>query len=145
MKKCPKLWEYSYLIDAIRRNMSDGKKIDAAVDQAVQHCIEQGILTDILAKNRTEVTNMILEEYDAEFHIQCEKELSREEGRSKNLIALVTRKLARGKSPSEIADDLEEDLSVIQMICEAARDFAPGYDCDQIYQKLVDLRAAIAK
>ncbi len=38
-------------------------------------------MADILLKNRAEVTDRILEEYDEELHIQNEKRLSREEGR----------------------------------------------------------------
>ena len=83
---------------------------------------------------------MILEEYDEEFHIECEKELSRAEGRDKTLITLVVRKLIKGKTPEEIAEDLEEELPVIRPIYEAAFRCAPKYDCNQIYQKLTELR-----
>lgn len=87
---------------------------------------------------------MILEEYDEEFHIKCEKELSRAEGcaegRDKTLITLVVRKLIKGKTPEEIAEDLEEEPPVIRQIYEAALCCAPKYDCNQIYQKLTELR-----
>ena len=59
-----------------------------------------------------------------------------ERGKWMKTISLVCRKLARGKSPEEIAEDLEEEVSVIAPICEAAGSFAPGYDAEKIYEKL---------
>ena len=38
--------------------------LEDAVDQAIDTCIEQGILTDILSKSKIEVRNMLLTEYD---------------------------------------------------------------------------------
>ena len=58
-------------------------------------------------------------------------------GQKKNLISLVCKKLAKGKAPEEIADALEEDLATIETICSIANNFAPEYDCEKIYQQLV--------
>jgi len=35
-----------------------------------------------------------------------------------------------------IADELEEDISVIEPICKTAESFAPDYDPDKIYEAL---------
>lgn len=84
---------------------------------------------------------MILREYDEQWHIDNEKKWSREEGIEigsyKRLIQQVCKKLLRGKSPEEIADNLEEDFSLIQTICSIAGQCAPDYDCDWIYNQLV--------
>ena len=80
MAECRKLYEYAFLIEAIRRSLSKGLTLEAAVNQAVDECILDGILEDFLTKHRAEVRRMILEEYDAELHISCEKKLSFEEG-----------------------------------------------------------------
>ena len=52
-------------------------------------------------------------EYDAEKHIRQEKEESRDEGfqegRESLLIQLTKRRLKKGKSVSEIAEDLEQE------------------------------------
>ena len=50
MEKCRKLYEYSYLVAEIRKNQEKGLTIHAAIDEAVQTCIEQGILADFFAK-----------------------------------------------------------------------------------------------
>ncbi len=59
-----------------------------------------------------------------------------EEGMERYLIKQVCRKLLLGKPVSQIASDLDEDLSHIQRICAAAEGFAPDYDVQQIYEKL---------
>ena len=82
MKNCRKLYEYSYLVAEIRKNLDRGVRLDAAVDQAVEACIRQGILEDFLRKHRAEVNEVILEEYDQELHIKSEKELSYLEGKA---------------------------------------------------------------
>ena len=50
------------------------------VDEVVGKCIEQDILADFLKKQRGEVKDVILTEYNAERHIRNEKKLSYEEG-----------------------------------------------------------------
>ena len=57
----------------------ESARIDA-VDRAVKECIGKGILADILRAHRAEVTEMLLQEYDEEFHISCEKKISFEDG-----------------------------------------------------------------
>ena len=86
MSQCLKLHEYAYLIDQIRKQLAKGKQLKAAVDCAVHHCIEHGILADFLRKHRAEVTNVILTEYDQERHIKNEKHNSYMEGRKEGVI-----------------------------------------------------------
>ena len=63
-------------------------------------------------------------------------EIGEARGEKMKLISQVCKKLDRGTSPEVIAEALEEDLDVIERICEAAKEFAPEYDCDKIYLKL---------
>ncbi len=90
------------------------------MDAAVEHCIANGILEKLLMEHRAEVYEMVLFEYDEEAHIASEKEISREEGLAQGgflaMISLTKKKLQRGKSLSEIAQDLEEDESALEPI-----------------------------
>ena len=43
---------------------------------ALKECIGKKILADVLEAHRAEVTDMLLKEYDEEFHISCEKKIS---------------------------------------------------------------------
>ncbi len=80
MARCRLLGEYAWLVNRIRKYCTGGLTLEAAVEKAVDDGIGEGILADILTKHRAEVTEMILEEYDEEFHIRCEKKLSYSEG-----------------------------------------------------------------
>ena len=80
MKKCPLLYEYSCFVAEVRERLDGEKTLLEAIDGAVEECIRVGILADILRAHRSEVTDMLLKEYDAEFHISCEKKISYEEG-----------------------------------------------------------------
>ena len=48
----------------------------------------------------------------------------------------MCKKLVKNKSIEEIADDLEEDVSTIEKICNVASKFAPEYDVDSIMEVL---------
>ncbi len=67
MNKCNKLYEYSYLIDQVKKNIQKGYDRDEAVDLAVTDCIKCGILAEFLAENRSEVSEMLLTECDMKF------------------------------------------------------------------------------
>ena len=53
------------------------------------------------------------------------------------LISQVVRKLRKGKSVEQIADELEEDTVMIAPICKAAEEFAPEYDEEKVFRKLI--------
>ncbi|MCM1386155.1 MAG: hypothetical protein NC231_02410 [Bacillus sp. (in: Bacteria)] len=59
-----------------------------------------------------------------------------ERGSNMKLITQICLKLQKGKTPNQIADDLEEELSVVESIYEIARKLAPSYDCEEIYRIL---------
>lgn len=58
MQRCPKLYQYSLFIEEIRQNQKQGAALREAVETAVDSCIRQGILTDILLGNKAEVTSL---------------------------------------------------------------------------------------
>lgn len=63
------------------------------------------------------------------------KEEGRLEGGDLKLITLICRKLQKGKAPAQIAEDLEEDFTLIESICSVAIQFSPDYNYDKIYQQ----------
>ena len=120
MEKCHRLWEYSEFISEIEENVKSGMQREEAVHTAIDTCIGREILKDILMKEKAEVLHMILTEYDEKKHL---KTVYRE-GREDLLREQIQKKLAKGKSVSEIAEDLEEEIAVIQrMIDNSVSDF----------------------
>ena len=52
------------------------------------------------------------------------------------LITQTVKKLKRGKSVETIAEELEEEISVIKEICDAVENNASEYDVDKIYESI---------
>ena len=110
LTKCHRLWEYSEFVSEIEENILLGKSREEAIQSAIDHCIEQDILTDILKTEKSEVLHMIfLTEYDEKKHLRN----TFEEGRNSKLLEQIHKKLAKGKSPEVIAQELEEDIETI--------------------------------
>ena len=68
MEACRKLHEYAYFVEKVREYLKEGLTLEASIDQAVVHCINENILKEFLEKHRGEVKNVILTEYDEKLH-----------------------------------------------------------------------------
>ena len=55
MERCKTLKEYAQFIDIIRRNLAQGMKHQEAVEQAIDKCIQNDILAEILRKNSLQI------------------------------------------------------------------------------------------
>ena len=64
--KCKILGEYSYFVECARKYSKKYEDFSIAIDNAVEECIEKGILKDLLLKYSVEVKNMLLTEFDEE-------------------------------------------------------------------------------
>ncbi|MCM1212614.1 MAG: hypothetical protein NC318_13560 [Blautia sp.] len=60
----------------------------------------------------------------------------RTEGEELHLIKMVCKKLIKGRPASQIAEELEEELSKIERICQAAEAFVPDYDAEKIFNAM---------
>ena len=81
MENCSLLWQYAFFVSKVRLYLERyPENLEGAVDMVVEECIEEDILADFLKKQRGEVKDVILTEYNAERHIKNEKKLSFEEG-----------------------------------------------------------------
>ena len=58
-----------------------------------------------------------------------------EQGADRKIIDQVCKKLKKGKTVSCIAEEIEESLEEIEIICEVAKRYAPNYDIDKIYEE----------
>lgn len=115
MSQCRKLYEYAFFVKEVRDGLSQGMVLSAAVDGAVDDCIEQGVLKDFLLKHKAEVKQMILTEYDEELHIQSEKEIARDEGLRQGLEQGVA---------ALILDNLEEGVPRERILAKLQKRFA---------------------
>lgn len=138
MEKSKRLREYAQFVACVRENLSHKKRIGQAVDEAVETCLRKGILADILSKNRQEVRDMLLTEYNEELHLRNERQIALEEGEQKGeilkLISLVRKKMQKSLPPEQIADILEEDVTVIAHLCEIIGQH-PAWEDAQVYEE----------
>ena len=121
MEKCPKLYEYSYLVAKIRENQSNGKTLEGAIEAALEDCLAQGYLTELLTTYRREVTGMLLYEYDERKHlkntyeegIQKGMRTGQYKGRQQKAYQAARNLYRRGFSIKDIAGILEEDEKIV--------------------------------
>ena len=104
----------------------------------------QGIMTDYIQKHGSEVRNMLFTEFNLDDAKEVWEEEAREEGRirgkaegkEEKLAEQICRKLRKQKNPETIAEELEEELPLVQDICRKAAAFAPDYDVREVMQAL---------
>ena len=133
---CKSLKDYSEYTARVRE-YAQVKPVEEAVEQAISECIQEGIMAEFLKQNRAEAKQVSIYEYDEEKHMRQEREASweegrevgREEGKFEGKIELlrmqIQKKLVKGKSVSEISEELEEEEDVIaQMIREMGEERA---------------------
>ena len=127
----------------------EDKKNALALKTAIDECIENNILRDFLIERRSEVEKIMRLDYTFDRQIELEKRdsfeeglsLGREEGLSlgqaKQLITLIAAKIRKGKSISEIADDLETDISTIKSMYDIIIKYSPDYSVDDILEAVL--------
>ncbi len=134
MEACDTLRDYSLFVNRVRSYRKRYNNLAEAVDKAVTDCISEGILAEFLKTNRAEVLQMCIFEYDEKAVMEVFKQDGYEdglaagrteghkagliEGRTEQLNILIHKKLEKGKSLEEIADDLEEDVSTIKKLIQ---------------------------
>jgi predicted transposase/invertase (TIGR01784 family) len=84
VKRCEELRGYSIFTDMIRANRKTAP-LKEAIIKAVEDCIAQNILKDILIKLKQEVVGMLLAEWDLDTAMDVCKEESFEEGMEKGM------------------------------------------------------------
>lgn len=156
LKSCPSLYGYMQFVEKIRVNQKT-MPLTEAVTQAVNDCIKENILADFLKKNKAEVVSMSLFEYDEKKHERTMMEIGREEGLAegltkglaegltkgrnegeiRKLLTLIIKKIIKGKSIDQIADDLEEDPDTLAPLYESVVSHAPDYDLDSIANEVL--------
>ena len=149
METCQTLREYAEYTDRVRRYAKE-LPLEEAVERAITECIREGILEDFLRKNRAEAMKVSIYEYDAQKHIRMEREDSYNEGyqdgkdegyqtgkdegyqNGRNdglseggilmLQQIIRTMLSRGKTVSQIAEDLEIEENQVSELAEISED-----------------------
>ena len=123
MEQCQTLKEYSQYVARVRKYTSSAElSLEEAVERAVDECVQEGILSEFLTKNRAEVISMSIFEYDKDEEEKklrkAEYEAGMEAGMETKVKNQIKKKLAKGKNIETIADELEEDVTVIRNLID---------------------------
>jgi len=100
LAKCKVLGGYATFVDKVR-TYNKSMPLTDAVDQAVDECVEAGVLEEFLNKHRKEVRNMVLTEFDEEKYLKMMREEERAEGRLENFLDVLS---DLGEIPQEVVE-----------------------------------------
>lgn len=113
MEKCEKLREYAILIATIRKYQEQGIDLEKAVSLALDECLEKGILTEILRKERAVIINSILTEFDEEAYASMLRDEGFENGREIGKIeGMIKMCISFGASKEEAVEKITEELNI---------------------------------
>ena len=102
MEKCAPLGEYSDFIALVRRHQ-ESLSFDEAVDKAVTDAQAWPCIGPYLSKNRNEVRDVLLTEFDAELHDKVTFEAGKTEGRAEGEVKSLAKLVADGLIPLNVA------------------------------------------
>lgn len=110
MEKCRILGEYVVFVGKVK-TYNKAMPIEEAADRAVNECIQEGILKEILISHRAEVKDMLLTEYDEEKMKRLfQKEYEEEVAKAEEKIAKAEEETAKVREESAKKDELIRSL-----------------------------------
>ena len=142
MERCRQLSDYAQFVSEVRKRLSKKIPLSEAVNEAVEDCIQRGILAEFLSKNRAEVIKVSIYEYDEEkvkrmFKEECMKlgmeqgkQLGIEQGKQIGIeqgkqigieqgieqARVIFRLYISGKSEEDIARETGETIEIIHKV-----------------------------
>ena len=105
--------EYAQYVEKVRKN-AETMSLDAAVKNAVDECIQKGILADFLRVNRAEVIAMSIFEYDKEEEEQKLQAIYEKQGELRKAKSIAISLAQEGESVERIARILGETEKTIK-------------------------------
>lgn len=160
LDKCPTLQGYMRLVEYVRNNLEQyGRKKEnyaKAIREAIDRCIEEGMLVEFFEKRREEVEKAMVFDFTYEKQMEnAKKEWYSDgvvdgiaqgitqgiaqgitQGENRILINLIIRKIKKEKTLSEIAEELERTESELAPVYETVMRHAPEYDEDRILEDI---------
>lgn len=126
MEKCRRLEEYAYFVRAVRQHIRGSRNLNMAITAAVNECIEQGKLKDILMKNKTEVIGMILTSFKDENYYRMMEAEWKESGLAKGREEGLKEGIKEGRKEGikeGIKEGRKEGLKykLLELICKKLR------------------------
>lgn len=149
LKECQPLYEYSWFVQKVKEYTKKLPDRDAAIEQAIRDCIQAGIFKEFVRKHGSEAVNMLFTQFNMEDAKKIWQEEAYEDGEEAGiqqgeklkLLKLIQRKLQKGKTVEQIAEELEESLENIKQICSVIEEQGLDADVHVIYDCLYAAQA----
>jgi hypothetical protein len=110
MDKSHLLLDYSRFVSKIREKLQKEIPLQHAVDEAVNECLQEGILVDLLTKSKAEVTNMLLTEFDQKKYEKAIRKESYDSGYDTGYQAAKTEQAAIIAEQAALIEELKRQL-----------------------------------
>ena len=107
MEKCRRLREYSKFVFIVREQKKMYEDPEEATLRAVDICIEQGVLVDILRKHKAEVISMVLSSFNQEAYEEVMYETGSKEGERR--INTLYEKLLKAQRMDDMKRAVEDE------------------------------------
>ena len=117
LQSCKPLSDYTTLVSKIQAYQKT-MPITEAVNKAIDDCITEGILAEFLQAHRAEVIDMYLSEVNEDILRERLMEEGEQKGRDEFMRSIILKKITKGKSLEQIADELEENVEDIRPLYE---------------------------
>lgn len=126
MEQCRTLREYAQFVALARQYIAEGMQLQEALNEAIDYCIEQGILNETLREHRAEVLGMLLEEFDVDKYEKTLRMEGMEIGRRQGIAegieqgarALIETSLEFKSTKEETTGRLMEKLQIPRSVAE---------------------------
>lgn len=118
MEKCRKLGEYAAFVNVLRQFTAGSTNKKEAFSEAVDYCIENGILEDVLRRKRSQVLGSILEEFDVEKYERSLRREGKEEGREDGIRCVVELLQEMGQTKPFVIEKIAEKYALSQTEAE---------------------------
>ena len=126
MERCKQLNDYAQFVSEVRKRLRKKIPLSEAVNEAVEDCIQRGILAEFLSKNRAEVVKVSIYEYDEEKVKRMFREewmkLGLEQGKQIGIeqgieqAGKIFRLHLSGKSEEDIAKETGETIEMVRKV-----------------------------
>lgn len=116
MEKCQRLAEYARFIQILKECKAVEKDLAKATHVAVERGIKEGILTDILLRQKAEVCAMVLTEYDEKKHMKTLYREGYDSGILENKKEIIRNLLRKGNTYEQISEIVMCDERLIKQV-----------------------------
>ena len=114
LEHCKWLSDYMVFVDKVREYHNDREddKLEEDINKAIDYCIDNNYLKDFFTSRRSEVLEVTKVDYTFERRMKLNYDEGKDDGikigEKQMLLDKIAVKLSKGKSISQIADELEE-------------------------------------